>query len=49
MKQAFKLIGGLFLGALIGFAIAFLIILFVDGSEGFERALQKDLDVWHCL
>ena len=46
MKQAFKFIGGLFLGALIGFAIAFLIILFVDGSEGFERALQKDLDVW---
>lgn len=45
MKKAIKLVGGLLVGSIIGFAIAFLLIWIIDGSEGLERAMQKDVNI----
>ncbi len=45
MKQAFKIVGGLLLGAMIGLAIAFLLIWLVDGSEGMESVMHKGISV----
>lgn len=45
MKKALKIVEGLLVGAVIGFAIAFLLIWIIDGSEGIERAMHKDINV----
>ena len=45
MKKAIKLVGGLLVGSIIGFAIAFLLIWIIDGSEGLERAMHKDVNI----
>ena len=44
MKKILKLIGGLAIGAIIGLILAFLLILFIDGSEGLSNAMNKDVN-----
>ena len=43
MKKIIKLIGSLAIGAIIGLILAFLLILFIDGSEGLSNAINKDV------
>ena len=44
MKKIIKLIGSLAIGAIIGLILAFLLILFIDGSEGLSNATNKDVN-----
>ena len=44
MKKIIKLIGSLAIGAIIGLILAFLLILFIDGSEGLSNAMNKDVN-----
>lgn len=44
MKKTLKLVGGLAIGAIIGLMLAFLLILFIDGSEGLSNAMNKDVN-----
>lgn len=44
MKKTLKLVGGLAIGAIIGLILAFLLILFIDGSEGLSNAMNKDIN-----
>ena len=43
MKKILKLIGSLAIGTIIGLILAFLLILFIDGSEGLSNAINKDV------
>ena len=44
MKKILKLIGGLAIGAIIGLILAFLLILIIDGKEGLNNAMNKDIN-----
>ena len=44
MKKTLKLIGSLAIGAIIGLILAFLLILFIDGSDGLSNATNKDVN-----
>ena len=44
MKKIIRLIGSLAIGAIIGLILAFLLILFIDGSEGLSNATNKDVN-----
>lgn len=44
MKKIIKLIGSLAIGAIIGLILAFLLILFIDGSAGLSNAMNKDVN-----
>ena len=45
MKQTLKMVGGLIIWAAIGLAFATLLIWIVDGSEGLDNAMHKDINV----
>ena len=45
MRIAIKIVGGLLIGAISGLAIAFLLVWIIDGSEGLERVMHKDINV----
>ena len=44
MKKILKLIGSLAIGTIIGLILAFLLILFIDGSEGLSNAMNIDVN-----
>ena len=44
MKKIIKLIGSLAIGTIIGLILAFLLILFIDGSEGLSNAMNIDVN-----
>lgn len=44
MKKILKLIGSLAIGTIIGLILTFLLILFIDGSEGLSNAMNKDVN-----
>ena len=44
MKKIIKLIGSLAIGAIIGLILTFLLILFIDGSEGLSNAMNIDVN-----
>ena len=44
MKKILKLIGSLAIGTIIGLILAFLLILFIDGSKGLSNAMNIDVN-----
>ena len=44
MKKIIKLIGSLAIGTIIGLILTFLLILFIDGSEGLSNAMNIDVN-----
>ena len=44
MKKILKLIGSLAIGTIIGLILTFLLILFIDGSEGLSNAMNIDVN-----